>query len=182
MPKVVIDPVKAMEKFKADLAAMNVGQKGESGAPRQRMLTKHFGLAEMKFRRWSAELTEAQSLDDAMNPTFWVEQASQLMGHDKANPKGRGDIIEVRKLDTGLYAELLVTEISPAFVRVELVRKAEPVIATIPDDCPLSTRWNVGNRTHEVIRRGDGAVMARGHQTKASAAAWIADHLKAMAA
>lgn len=182
MPKVVIDQVKATEQFKADLAAMAVGQKPKEGLVQKRQLDKNFGIATLKFNRWSAELDEAQTLDDALTPTFWSGQAEKLMGHDKANPRGRGDIIEIRKLDTGLYAELLVVEIGKGFIKTELVRRAEPEAVTVPDDSPLTTRWNVGKRAHDVIRRSDNEVMARDFQTKAAALEWITKHLTAMAA
>lgn len=149
---------------------------------KRRMLSKSFGVASFKFNRWSAELDETQSLEDALEERFWSDQSAQIMGHDKTNPKGRGDIIEIRKLDTGLFAELLVTAIGAGFVRVSLLRKQEPAAVAIPEGVPFTTKWNVGRRGHEVIRKGDNAVMAGPFQTKDEAAAWIVTHMKAMAA
>lgn len=182
MPKAMLDAVKAREQFQADLDAMNAGRKDGAPPPKERMQMKNFGLAEHRFRRWSAELTEAQSLQDAMDPTFWVDQARQIIGHDKSQPKGRGDIIEVRKLDTGLYAELVITEITPTYLRTVLVRASEPEQVVIPEDAALTTKWNAGTKCHEVVRKADNAVMQGGFQTKAAAAKWIDEHLKAMAA
>ena len=176
-----IDPVKASEQFKADLAAM-AGPKAAETKVVQRFLGKNFGVASYKFNRWSAELEEAQSLDDALNANFWAAQADMIMGADKTKPKGRGDIIEVRKADTGLYAELLVTEIGKGFVKVKLVSRAELEAVDLPEESPLKTRWNVGSKTHDVIRASDNQVMRGGFQTKASAIAWIEEHSKAMAA
>lgn len=180
MKRQPLDPVAAANKFAADMEAMNKDKPKADGPARQRMLAKSFGLAEHKFRRWSAELTEAQTLEQALDPTFWADQVGLMSGHDKS--KGRGDIIEVRKLDTGLYAELLVTEIGVGFVRVELIGSTEPKAVEIPAGAKMATRWNAGARTHEVIRKSDGQVMAQGFQTKAAAAAWIEKHMQAMAA
>jgi hypothetical protein len=177
-----VDPVKATEQFKADLAAMQVGPKDGKGAIQQRQHDKNFGLGSFKFNRWSAELDEAQTLEQALEPTFWTGQVDTIMGQDKSKPRGRGDIIEVRKADSGLYAELLVIEIGKGFVKVKLIARAEPEAVEVPAKSALTTRWNAGAKTHDVIRKADGQVMRGGFQTKATAAAWIADHIKAMAA
>jgi hypothetical protein len=145
-----------------------------------RISDRAFGVAEFKFRRWSAELTEEQSIEDALKPEFWANQADKLMGHDPANPKGRGDIIEIRKLDTGLYAELIVRSIGKGFIRCDVIRAQEPDAAVEAEDAPLKTKWNVGKRMHDVVR-DDGQVMAGNFQTKELAVAWINDHLGKMA-
>src|SRR5690349_24939027 len=100
MTKVIVDPVKQMEQFKADLAAMQVGQRKEGVLVKQRLLDKNFSLAAAMNNRWAANLTESQTLDDALDPIFWAGKAEQIMGHDKANPRGQGDIIEIRKPNT----------------------------------------------------------------------------------
>lgn len=141
-----------------------------------------FGLVSFKFNRWSAELAEDQTLEDALEPEFWRDLADKVMGHDRTNPKGRGDIIEVRKMDTGLYAELIITEVGPGFLKVRQLVRDEPEVAKLPDDCPLQTKWNPGKKVHDVIRKADNQVMASGFQTKPKAHAWIVDHLKKMAA
>lgn len=139
-----------------------------------------FGATNFKFNRWSAELEEGQTLDDVMHPAFWANVVNQIMGH--AQTGGRGDIIEVRKIETGLYAEFMVTEIGPGFVKLIPLRAVEPPAVEIAENAPLTVKWNVGKRCHDVIRRGDNAVMQSGFQSKAGAAAWIEDHLKKMAA
>lgn len=149
----------------------------KSRAPK--ILDRQFGLVEFKFRRWSAELTEEQTLEIALDPTFWAGQVDKIMGHDKS--KGRGDIIEIRKADISLYAELLIVEIGAGFVKTVLISEAKPESIEIPASSPLATKWNVGKRCHEVVRVADNQVMHSGFQTKTSAAAWIDDHLKKMA-
>lgn len=147
----------------------------------QRLLNNAFGVESFKFNRWSAVLTETQTLDDALRPEFFAEQSSTIMGHNPGAPSGRGDIIIVRKPDTNGYWELHIDEIGKGFIKTTLKAdvKREPV--EIPEG-GLTTKWNVGRLCHEVIRKDTGAVMFTGFQTKPAAVQWITDHLKAMAA
>ena len=141
---------------------------------------RNFGAVGYKFNRWQAELDEHQTLEDAMRPQFWSAQAEKIMGQDKS--RGRGDIIEVRKLSEGMYAELLVTEVGGGFIKVALLRKLEPEQIEVAEDSPLKPRWNVGKRSFDVIREADKKVISAGFQTKATAAAWIEDHMRKLAA
>lgn len=149
---------------------------------KRRLLDSDFAVSSFRYNRWSAILKEDQTIADALSPAFWTNQADKIMGHDKANPRGLLDIIEVRKPDAGAYYELIITEIGLGFVRVAPVRAYEPPAIALADDSPLTTKWNVGKRCHDVVRKSDNTVMKPGFQTKASAAAWIAEHVKAMAA
>ena len=147
--------------------------------PRKSM-DRNFGVESFKHNRWSYDLDETESLEDAQRPEFWAGVVDKISGHDKQG--GRGDIIAVRKLDSGLYAELLILELGPGYIRTQLVRESIPAEVTVPEDSGLTTRWNVGKRAHDVIRVSDKQVMAGGFQTKAGAAEWINKHTKAMAA
>src|SRR5262245_3755705 len=147
---------------------------------KQKLLEKNCGVASFNFTRWSAVLEKEQALEDALEPAFWSSHVGKILGHDTM--QGRGDIIEIRKLDSGLYAELLVVEAGAGFIRVEVVHRHEPKPIELPANVPFTTRWNAGKRLHEVIRKADGAVMAGNFQTRGSAARWIAEHMKALAA
>lgn len=154
----------------------------KDAGPPATMQTRNFEAAGFRYNRWQADLDENQTLEQALEPTFWRHVSTKIMGHNQATPKGRGDLIEVRKLDTGLYAELLITEIGNGYVKVAMLRMAEPDVADVPDDAPFLTRWNVGKRGHEVLRRADKMVMSGPFQSKAGAVAWISDHMAKMAA
>jgi hypothetical protein len=154
----------------------------EPTARMSRMTGKNFGPATYRYNQWDADLDENQTIEDALNPRFWVDQAGTLMGHDKGNPKGRGDLIHLRKMDTGMYVKLLVTEIGPGYVKVIVVEGAQPKEPEMPESSPLTTKWNVGRRVHEVVRKIDGGVLSTGHQTKQGAIDWITEHTKQMAA
>ena len=148
--------------------------------PKLHMLDKNFGLAEYKFKRWSVELDETHTLEHALDPTFYANQVDKIMGHDKA--RGRGDIIEIRKIDSGLYAEAVIVEIGVGYAKVELIRKAEPTVPEIAPNSPLTAKWNPGRKEFDVIRKSDAQMMKQGFQTKAAAAIWIDQHIKAMTA
>lgn len=147
-----------------------------------RLHDKGFGVASFKFNRWSCELDVNQTLDDALRPEFWANVAGKIVGHDQANPKGIGDIIEIRKRDTALFAEVIIVAIGAGHVRVAPLRAFVPPDVSEPEGAPLTTRYNIGRRCHEVIRKDDKTVMASGFQLKEDAVGWINTHLKAMAA
>jgi hypothetical protein len=153
---------------------MKVGPEGGRRADGQRQLDKNFGVATSSSRAGRRSSTSSRRSRTRSIPTFWAAQAEKIMGHDKLKPKGRGDIIEVRKPDSGLYAELLVTEIGTGFIKTVLVRSAEPPAVEVPEGRPLATKWNAGTKMHDVVRKTDNQVMRAGFQTKAAAAAWIA--------
>ncbi len=148
----------------------------------QNLLNRNFGVETFKFNRWSVELTEAQTLADAMRPEFFAEASATIMGHNPTSPKGLGDVIVVRKLDTGDYWELVVREVGKGYVKTQLKAECRPAEVIVPETSALTIKWNVGKRCHEVIRKDTNAVMSSGHQTKQKAADWIADHMRAMAA
>jgi hypothetical protein len=47
-------------------------------------------------------------------------------------------------------------------------------------DSALTTKWNIGTKKHDVVRKSDGQVMAKDFQTKDSAVAWIESFAKKM--
>jgi hypothetical protein len=146
-----------------------------------KLFDRNFGISTFKFNRWSAELEESQTLEQAFEPTFFGLVADKMMGQDKANPRGVGDIIEIRKRDTALFCEVIVLAIGPGYVRVQPLRAFEPEEPEIPEKSPLVTRWNNSTKKHEIIRAEDKQLMHPGFQVKQDSVNWIAEHLKQMA-
>jgi hypothetical protein len=136
---------------------------------------RNFGLAEYKRNVWHLKLEEAETFDDALNGPSWANLVDKIIGHDKS--RGPGDRIEVWKPDTGAFGEMIISEIGPGYVRANFIRAYEPKAVQIPEDVPFVTRWNVGKRSHDVLRRADNQVMAGGFQSKEKAVEWIADHI-----
>lgn len=153
-------------------------------APRaSRARASDFGVGSFKYTVWSYELSENQTQEDALNPRFWVDVVDKVIGQDKTKPQGRGQEIRCWKADTAHLFYLVIVEIGPGFIKTKLVRDGgAEAVKELPEASPLTTKWNVGKRMHDVIRKVDGHVMASNFQSKQAAADWIADHLKAMAA
>lgn len=149
---------------------------------KRRLMDKSFAVASFRYNRWSADLDENQTIEDALEEQFWASIADKIMGQDKNNPKGIGDIIEIRKRDTALFAEVIVVAIGKGFVKVQPLRAYEPKAVSEQEGSPLIARWNPGKKCHEVIRKNDKTMMASNFQTREMAVKWIEDHIAAMAA
>lgn len=133
---------------------------------------RDFGVAEFKRTVHHLTLTEAQAIADVSNPRLWGDLLGKMV---------RGDVLEAFKPDTGDFAKFIVCESGPGFIRLGQIESYEPATIEVPDGA-LGTKWNVGKRSHDVIRLADNFVMASGFQTKDTAVAWIADHAKKVAA
>jgi hypothetical protein len=153
----------------------------EQASPVSKAHSRSFGLSEFKSRIWFYELAEDQKYEHTLDPTFWVHIADGVMGH--GGDKGRGDDIVCWKPDTAHKFRLTIVEIGKGFIKVvPWSEQAKVADVSVADDCPFKTRWNVGKRCHDVLRSADNAVMAQGFQSKATAVAWINDHLQKVAA
>lgn len=135
---------------------------------------------------WRVDLPESQTFEHCLEPTFWMHVVSNVAGHNKEKPNGVGDKISVFKRDTMEMRSYMIAGIGSGFIKlIEAERYAGPASAEVAPDSPLTTRWNVGKRGHEVIRQeGTGivTVLAGPYQSKETAVEWINNHLKAMAA
>jgi hypothetical protein len=136
---------------------------------------RNFGLAEFKRNVWHLTLEENETFEDALNSANWSNLVSKIVGHDKS--RGPGDLIQVWKPDTGAFGEMIIREVGPGYARADFIRANEPKTIKLDDSNPFITKWNVGKKMHEVLRRADNAVMAGGFQSKAKAFEWIADHM-----
>lgn len=144
-----------------------------------RVLSQNFGAFEFKRNRWFYELTEAQAPGDLLRPEFWADVVDKIRGHAMSN--GVGDRIEFDKPDTGWAGTARIDAIGQGYMKIRIFEECKPPEVVVADGA-LTTKWNVGKQRHEVIRSSSKDVVASGFQTKADAAAWIADHLKDMAA
>lgn len=147
-----------------------------------RGLDSKFGLESFKYNNWAYDLEEPFTFEDVMNPAFWSTLAPKLMGHDRTNPRGRGDTITVRELRTNTYRKFLVIEIGTGFVKLIPMEGARPADVEAPAKSALTTRWNNSKKMHEVIRKDDGEVLASDFQQKQGAIDWIAKNAPTMAA
>ena len=151
-----------------------------SDLTKRRMIDKNFGVSSFKYNTWSADIEDGQTMDDALAEQFWTGQAEKIMGHDKTS--GVGDLIQIRKRETGEFMEVLVTAIGKGYVRVAPIRLYVPPVVAEPEVSPLTTRYNPGKKCHEVVRKDDRTIMASNFQVKGDAITWIVEHTKLMAA
>jgi hypothetical protein len=145
----------------------------------ERVLTQNFGLLEFKRDIWFYEVPEQQTKEDLLRPEFWADRVDTIRGPGKE--KGLGHLIVLDKPDTGWMAFARINAIGQGFMKISFFSESKPEQVEAPEG-PLTTRWNVGRRCHEVFRASSNTMMATGFQQKADALAWIADHLKDMAA
>lgn len=149
---------------------------------KRRLMERQAAVSTFKYNTWAVDLDEGQTLDDVLDSHFWAAIADKIMGQDKTNPRGWGDLIQIRKRDTEQFLEVMVVSVGKGFVKVVPLRAYEPKDVSEPENSPLETRWNPGKKCREVVRKSDKMLMASNFQTKEEAVAWIADHVKAMAA
>lgn len=135
---------------------------------------------------WRVDLPESQSFEQCSDPRFWLHVSDKVAGENKENPRGIGDKINVFKRDTMEMRSYMISGIGAGFIKlIEAERYAGPATEEVAPDSPLTTRWNVGKRGHEVVRQEAGnlvTVLAGPFQAKGAAVDWINNHLKAMAA
>lgn len=123
---------------------------------------------------WSLELEEDQTIDIAFDRAAWKTAVA-------ARPVKAGHLIEVRSHDNSRYWKLLVLGTGPGWLKATPIEASKPdEMLEIPDGCPLTTKWIVGNRTYSVIRVGDNTVLKAGFAMKNDAVKWIAAHLQDM--
>lgn len=197
----------AMAQVKADMDKMRVqqpaAQSPPSGTPaapssvaslpkppeKQRLLPLNFLVMEYGYSRYVAKLTKDQTLEDALDPSFWIHIAEKFKADPANGRKGlrRGDIVRLWQTSTGLRGEVTIMEASAGRIIVDLDWVVKPEEVEIPADSPLQLRWTErrdGEGVWEVVRKTDVAFapLASGFQMKAAAARWIVQHIAAMAA
>ena len=137
-----------------------------------------FHGAEFKRQIFVADVEQNTQLEDIANPAFWGNISNQL---------GLFDRIEVRCEDGSWIAELLVLEATNTYARVKIlncIELEEQEVAQTAIAAPSG--YEVFHRgTHHkwaVKRLSDSEVIHNGESSRAAAHAWVAEHMKAVAA
>ncbi len=142
---------------------------------------KYFQRTEFAYARMSATLPVDVTFEDCLNPEFWVNIAHLLQVTPvTGEPDRSGAIIEVRTADHAFYAELYVRAVHDQGLIVSVLR--EPKYFTPEENAApgFNTRWNVGKRRHEVIRKSDNKIVAGDFKIKEDALQWINETIAAM--
>ena len=138
-----------------------------------------FHSAEFKRQIWVVDVEQNTKLDDIANPAFWGNVSNQM---------SQFDWIEVRCEDGSWIAELLVLESVPnAYTRVKVMscfeleeREAAQDAVTGPSGYEVFHRGT--HHKWAVKRLSDNEVIHNGEPTRSAAYAWVAEHMKAVAA
>ena len=141
-----------------------------------------FQSSEFAYANLSATLPVDWTVEDALKPEFWVHAADMLQKTPVTNePDKAGAIIELRTVDHAFYARLYVRAAQERGLIVQLL--GEPVYFGLKsvESASFETRWNVGKRGYDVIRKSDREIVVDGSKipTKEAAQDWIDKTLKA---
>lgn len=124
---------------------------------------------------WRTNVPAEYSFEDATTPEFWTHVANTLK---------LGDKIEMLAENGTWYAELLVVYIDRGTVKTAVLFKtdlaAEAPVPSLIDG--YKVEWSGPHTKWRVVRQKDGEVVHTHEPDKARAAAWLDDHLKALAA
>lgn len=130
-----------------------------------------------QYIRFSATLPVGVTIEDALQPEYWVHICHILQKEPVAGDRDKaGSIIEVRTEDHAFYAELYVRAVQERGLIVELVRD---VVSFGPKEVlkeeGFETRWNIGKKGFDIIRKTDREIVADAATlpTKEMANEWI---------
>lgn len=138
------------------------------------MKPTHIREAEHYRTVWQVTLDKSETLQSALEPTFWCHVASRL------RPLSQ---IEVYAHDASWYARVVVRSIPPgprpSEARVVLLEhvdldEAERNAREVAPDTTLEVVWKGPAAKHCVVRKGDKHLVAKGFDSKQAAADWIA--------
>lgn len=150
--------------------------------PPFKVLQKNFKSSEYAYARFSVVLPEGATIKDTLRPEAWSSVAHVLQTKAyTGEPDLRGAIIEVRTVDHSMFAELYVRAVQDNGLTVQLMRdpvKLGPQV--VKDETKFFTRWNVGARGFDIIRKSDDQLVgaAKDFPLKEQALAWIEETTK----
>lgn len=149
----------------------------------RKILQRDVKQSEFAFVRMSVVLPLGWTFEDVKKPEFWVNIAHLFQSPPQTNEADRsGAIFEIRTQDHAFYAEVYVRAVHERGLTVGVLR--EPVyFGPQKFETPqYVTRWNVGARGFDVIRKTDNEIVSHAAQnkTKEMALAWIDDTVAAM--
>lgn len=117
------------------------------------------------------------TVEDMKEPGYWAHVGHQLKPFDR---------IEARAEDGSWFAELLVRSAGRGWAQVAVLAHYElggETMQGLPSRASeYKVEWGGPHHKHRVVRVSDGNVMKHGFESADAARAWLADHLKALAA
>ena len=131
--------------------------------------------AEFTYERWRLIVENGTTIEDLKRPGFYAHIARQMR---------TGSIIEVMPDNGSYFAELLVRDVGPQYVKVGLLREVTLETVEVGSKAfPGYTAEYTGEHLKwRVIRESDRKELKSGLATQGDAFSWISNHLKALAA
>jgi len=135
-----------------------------------------FHGAEFKRLIYVADVEQAHTRYDILNPAYWGNVAAQL---------GPFDRIEVRCEDGTWLSELLVLEVGRSYVRVKELNHHKLTTADVAQSqdavqSGFHVFWRGSHHKWSVKRLADNEVIHTGEPDKNAANTWVTEHVKAL--
>lgn len=138
-------------------------------APVRMLLAQHLAT------HYQHQMAEGETLDDALNPAFWVHVAQYFKP---------GFRVTIMAHDYTWTAELMCRGVADKSVKMGLVSQATfgTKESILDDASPLIVKWAGPHAKWRVERASDSEVVKAGFDIKEDAEAWAAAHVSDMAA
>lgn len=145
--------------------------------PNRKLLPGQMQSAEFQRQDMIVRPEAGTTIEEMLNPAYWVHVARGFKVFDR---------IEVRPVDGGWWAELLVRVVEPFTMVTQVLRlvKLETAGGTLAADITAPDGYEFKHRGPKgwaVVRLSDGAELKAAESSKESAAAWLAGHLRKVA-
>lgn len=131
--------------------------------------------AEYVYERWRMTVENGTTTEDLKRPAFYAHIAQHLRP---------GSIIEVMPDNRTFFAELLVLDAGPQYAKVHALRHVEIEALKMGGSVfpGYTVEFGGDHVKWRVLREADRKALKDGLPTQTDAFAWLANHLKAMAA
>ena len=121
------------------------------------------------------------TLEDALRSEYWALHAHKMLKPQfGSGPDWSGAIIYLRTDDHALYCQLYVRAVRQAGLDVAIVGAPTNFGPEVLNTGGYESRWNVGKRGYDIIRKSDRSIVADGKnmRTRDDVQAWIDESKK----
>lgn len=122
---------------------------------------------------WHYTVPPAISLDDLLKPDFWSHVAVRLRPHNRVIADAE-DGSWTATLFVRSVNRLSATMAVQSFMEFGEKSALSDSVATFAD---FDIGWGGPAHKHRVVRKSDGAIMTKGHDTSEDAGMWLKNHI-----
>ena len=140
------------------------------------ILSKNLTPSGHRYGRMEVTMPVGFTIEDAMKPECWANVAHQFRKVAMTNdPDQVGTILELRTEDHAFYAELYIRAVNERSLTVAILREPVYFGPAAVKSAGFETRWNVGKRGFDVLRKSDRQIVADAAsiKTREQAQDWI---------